>query len=267
MLHAANDGGFSESKEGYFATAPINGTITASTQDAGGNPAPDTPPTATIRSAKETRTPKPATATATATATDAATATDIVTASSRPTNTPRSGVSNASTATDTPRSATATATMTETSAPPTSTVAPTAIPTPIPNVVVTITQFVVASDGSSLAIVQTTATVLTITLTDTVSADTQQTTIMPRSWTVDTENSRIVAADARASLTLRGRQDPVTVRLDVSVPIDKHDPLAFTVTQAVAPSDYQTGKTYIIAKGIAAFPSYHVDIRFTVAQG
>jgi len=225
-------------------------------------------PTATTRSTKETRTPKPATAT------------DIVTASSHPTNTARSGVSNMPTATDTPRSTTATATAisvpptntatataTTIPVPPTNTVAPTAIPTPVPSVVVTITQFVVASGGSSLEFVQTNGTVLTVTFTDTVSADTQHLTIMPRSWIMDTENLRIVAADAGASLTLPGRQHPVTVRLDVSVPLHNYEPLVFTITQTVVPSDYQTGKTYMIVKGIAAFPDYHVDIRFTVAQG
>ena len=268
VLHAANDGGSSESKEGYFATAPVNGIIAASTQDAGGNPAPDTQPTATTRPTKETRTPKPA----------IATATDIVTASLRPTSTPRPGASNAPTATDTPRSATATAisvpptnTTTATAmtifVPPTSTVAPTAILTAIPGVVLTITQFAVASDGRSLETVRTNGAVLTITFTDTMSADTQHLTVMLRSWTADPDNLRIVAADAGASLTLRGRQNSVTVRLDVSVPIDNGEPLAFTVMQTVAPSDYQTGKTYIITKGIAALPGYHVDIRFTVAQG
>jgi len=248
----------------------MNGTITASTQDVSGNPAPEMQPTATTRPTKETRTPKPATA--------AATATDIVTASLHPTNTARSGVSNMPTATDTPRSTTATAisvpptntataTATTIPLPPTNTVAPTAIPTPVPSVVVTITQFVVASGGSSLEFVQTNGTVLTITFTDTVSADTQRTSIMPRKWIMDADNLRIVAADAGASLTLRGRRNPVTVRLDVSVPLDNHDPLVFTITQTVVPSDYQTGKTYMIVKGIAAFPDYHVDIRFTVAQG
>lgn len=283
ILRAITDGGTGESKEGYFATAPANATLAATAQDVGGNPAPEIQPTATVRLARNTSTVKPAkdTATPLPTETPHSTKTPYPTETPRPTSTPKPDTSVSPTATSTPRSPTATATAaatptatatptavpptrTPTSVPPTNT--PTPTPTSVPDVQVAITQFAVVSDGSTLDIVQTNAVTITITLTDLVRADTQRVTISPHNWTLDAANARITATDAGTILTLRGRQNPVTVQLDVSVPLRDHDTLAFTTTQTVIPVEYQAGKTYTVSKGIASVPKYHAEIQFTVSQ-